>query len=636
MAQFIPSKKTLKDFNDGERYLNKIDVIQAQTVNNLVEGLLFAQENGGSGGGGGGGEGSSNSVLYIPQTLSDSQKRQARENISAGTSNFSGNYNDLFNSPDLSVYAKSADLSNYVTLDTEQTITAKKSFNEQIEVWDKGILLNNDSDVPTSHLYSDRIERNYDEGIRSLYFPYKDGTISLTSDLANYVTLDTQQTISGKKYFSVKATFNDTIEVYENGEIGAVYGGTFIKLDGRNTLTFPDKSGTLLVDSDLTWNNLTGKPDVASKSDLNIYVKKTGDTMSGTLTMTGCSVNVTDKDVTSGTEYRNGSIVASDASNVYTYQFPEDSGTLLLDNQLSRVAFTGNYNDLVGAPDTGVFSVNGQTGNVWIDKDTLGLADVALTGSYDDLIDKPTAAVLSVNGKTGAVKLTASDLNLATVATSGSYTDLTNTPELGTLAGKNTVENADLSVGCVGSSELAVSAVQSANIASSAVTGIKLADGVIKAGTNVTVTRDTSKNFVISASVGGGSGSLPRVQYEQFIITTDSSFTIPLPNGNGGLAIVFIKISGYLDTAYEDTTIVIEGDATVSFNPTYSNPSGNSVWDVTDIVLVIQRIENGEYAIGADGEYLGTIPASGDLSVYYEGGHSSETATVGMTELRFE
>lgn len=47
MAQFTPSKKTIKDFNDGEEYLNRIDVVQADTVNNLVEGLLYAQENGG-------------------------------------------------------------------------------------------------------------------------------------------------------------------------------------------------------------------------------------------------------------------------------------------------------------------------------------------------------------------------------------------------------------------------------------------------------------------------------------------------------------------------------------------------------------------------------------------------------------
>lgn len=38
-------------------------------------------------------------VLYSSQTLTDAQKTQARENIGAGTSNFSGSYNDLMNKP---------------------------------------------------------------------------------------------------------------------------------------------------------------------------------------------------------------------------------------------------------------------------------------------------------------------------------------------------------------------------------------------------------------------------------------------------------------------------------------------------------------------------------------------------------
>ena len=40
-------------------------------------------------------------VLYNQQTLNDDQKAQARENIGAGTSNFSGSYNDLEDKPDI-------------------------------------------------------------------------------------------------------------------------------------------------------------------------------------------------------------------------------------------------------------------------------------------------------------------------------------------------------------------------------------------------------------------------------------------------------------------------------------------------------------------------------------------------------
>lgn len=53
-------------------------------------GVLSAQ--GGSGG-------TPNAVQYVAQTLTDEQKAQARENIGAGTSSFSGSYNDLTDKP---------------------------------------------------------------------------------------------------------------------------------------------------------------------------------------------------------------------------------------------------------------------------------------------------------------------------------------------------------------------------------------------------------------------------------------------------------------------------------------------------------------------------------------------------------
>lgn len=58
-----------------------------------------------------------NYVKYTAQTLTDGQKSQARLNIGAGTSNFSGNYNDLSNKPTPAI--KSATLTGttlYLTL----------------------------------------------------------------------------------------------------------------------------------------------------------------------------------------------------------------------------------------------------------------------------------------------------------------------------------------------------------------------------------------------------------------------------------------------------------------------------------------------------------------------------------------
>ena len=49
----------------------------------------------------GGGGGSTDVVLYTEQTLTSEQKAQARTNIGAGTSSFSGSYNDQENRPSI-------------------------------------------------------------------------------------------------------------------------------------------------------------------------------------------------------------------------------------------------------------------------------------------------------------------------------------------------------------------------------------------------------------------------------------------------------------------------------------------------------------------------------------------------------
>lgn len=47
---FEPKKQNATDFHGGVKYENEKDGVEAETINNLIEGLLFAQENGGSGG----------------------------------------------------------------------------------------------------------------------------------------------------------------------------------------------------------------------------------------------------------------------------------------------------------------------------------------------------------------------------------------------------------------------------------------------------------------------------------------------------------------------------------------------------------------------------------------------------------
>lgn len=44
MANFIPSKHTANEYNNGVQYVNELDSVQAETVNNLVESALYTQE----------------------------------------------------------------------------------------------------------------------------------------------------------------------------------------------------------------------------------------------------------------------------------------------------------------------------------------------------------------------------------------------------------------------------------------------------------------------------------------------------------------------------------------------------------------------------------------------------------------
>ena len=62
-----------------------------------------------------------NAVKYTSQSLTDAQKTQARTNIGAGTSSFSGSYNDLTNKPTIP--------DNIVTYDTFTTIEATSKVN---------------------------------------------------------------------------------------------------------------------------------------------------------------------------------------------------------------------------------------------------------------------------------------------------------------------------------------------------------------------------------------------------------------------------------------------------------------------------------------------------------------------------
>ena len=145
--------------------------------------------------------------------------------------------------------------------------------------------------------------------------------------------------------------------------------------------------------------------------------------------------------VINGIAYINVPTKTSDLTN--------DSGFISGYN-LSKVAISGNYNDLNNKPTipTKTSNLTNDSGFITANVDNLNnytltsdLSDVAITGSYDDLSNKPTipTETSDLTNDSGFITNSVSDLvnytltsHLATVSITGDYDDLSNAPTIPT------------------------------------------------------------------------------------------------------------------------------------------------------------------------------------------------------------
>jgi len=212
-----------------------------------------------------------------------------------------------------------ADDSLVVHLAGTETITGEKTFTNvngtQFDYgivspltsrFDQGIIFKKGT-VPTifttitTNLYSESTSNNlviqdssskakllFNNSTQTYTFPASSGTISLTSDLANYVDLTTAQTIGGTKTFT-DATKNNGGIFLQNGSSNSLAG--YMNLGGltnglkftsgggiSNTFTLPSATGYTF-----TFPNATGT--LALTSDLSGYLPLTGGTLTGSLTL---------------------------------------------------------------------------------------------------------------------------------------------------------------------------------------------------------------------------------------------------------------------------------------------------------------------------------------------------------------
>ena len=134
-------------------------------------------------------------VKYTAQTLTDAQKSQARSNIGAGTSNFSGNYNDLSHLPTIPAAANNGMLTIQKNGTTVETFTANQSTNTtaNITVPTQVSELTNDSGYITSN-GSVKSVIDYNDASKNIKIGYQGAGISGDSIryIAGYTTGDSE------------------------------------------------------------------------------------------------------------------------------------------------------------------------------------------------------------------------------------------------------------------------------------------------------------------------------------------------------------------------------------------------------------------------------------------------------------
>lgn len=237
-------------------------------------------------------------VSAKPQTLTDEEKSQARENIGAGTSNFSGNYEDLTNKPNIPSYDNvptkdyiDEKISNLVnsapeTLDTLGEIASALQENDSLittlntaitnkvdKVAGKGLSTNDFTDEEKAKLLSveDGAEKNVqsnwsEEDITSAeYIKNKPSIPTKLSDLTqdvDYLITESDPTVPSWAKQSSKPTY--TYSEIQN---------TPSTLPNPNNLTIKDGTTTLA-----TYNGSNAvEIDLSSKADVSDIPTATSD-----------------------------------------------------------------------------------------------------------------------------------------------------------------------------------------------------------------------------------------------------------------------------------------------------------------------------------------------------------------------
>lgn len=349
----------------------------------------------------------------------------------------------LSNKADLTSLASVATSGSYDDLTNKPTIPTKTSE-----------LTNDSSFVSSPNLSAVAMSGSYSDLSNKPTIPTKtsdltnDSNFVSSSNLAPIATTGSYDDLSNKPTIPSKTSqlTNDSNFVSSGNLAMVAISGSYTDLS--NTPTIPTKTSDLTNDSDFV-----------SSSDLstNFYSKTQTDTLLGgkvdKITGKGLSTEdytSSDKNKLANIEQEaNKTIVVNQTGTSTTDVMSQNAVTVALGtkadvNNLSTVAISGSYNDLLDKPSipsvipsvvqttgsstTDVMSQNAVTTVLSSKADSSNLSSVATSGSYNDLLNKPTIPTKTSDLTNDSNFVSSS--NLATVATSGSYSDLSNKPTI--------------------------------------------------------------------------------------------------------------------------------------------------------------------------------------------------------------
>ena len=323
-----------------------------------------------------------NAVKTTPQSLSDTQKQQVRNNIGAGTSSFDGDYNSLTNKP--TIPTKTSQLDN-----DSHYITASEAPVQSVNTKTGAVVLTQD-DVGDGTTYV-RTHNDFTDALKTQINTNKDNIAMAEGDI------DGLQTDVGTLKTNV-GNIQTALTSKQDVIVGAASTITDNNLVTDRAL-ISDSSGKVAV-SNVTSTELGYLDGVTSNVQTQLNNKLEEIPVATSTTLGGVKPVAKTSDMTQS--------VGVDANGAL-YTAPGGGGTGSGDMLKSVYDPTGTVEQAGGIPDyvannAPVVSVNGKTGAVKIVKADVGLSQVANVTQYS-VKNPPPYPVTSVNGKTGAITI---------------------------------------------------------------------------------------------------------------------------------------------------------------------------------------------------------------------------------------